>query len=58
MIFLYFSRLNSHLIRKQAAALVPMLGAQSPLAQHVIRSDLNRLGEPAVEQRVVQWEGL
>lgn len=41
MIFLYFSRLNSYLIRKQAAALVPMLGAQSPLAQHIIRSDLN-----------------
>lgn len=35
-----------------------MLGAQSPLAQHVISGDLNRLGEPAVKQRVVQWEGL
>lgn len=35
-----------------------MLGAQSPLAQHVISGDLNRLSEPAVKQRVVQWEGL
>ncbi len=34
-----------------------MLGTQSPLAQHVISGDLNRLGEPAVEQRVVQREG-
>lgn len=58
MIFLYFSRLSSYLIRKQAAALVPMLGAQSPLAQHVVRSDLNGLSEPAVEQGVVQREGL
>lgn len=47
-----------HLVGQQAAALVSMLGAQSPLAQHVICSDLNRLGEPAVEQRVVQREGL
>lgn len=50
--------LKPYLIREQAAALVSMLGAQSPLAQHVISSDLDRLCEPAVEQRVVQWEGL
>lgn len=50
--------LKPYLVRKQAAALVPMLGTQSPLAQHVVSGDLNRLGEPAVEQRVVQREWL
>lgn len=50
--------LKAYLVGEQATALVPMLGTQSPLAQHVISGDLNRLGEPAVEQRVVQWEGL
>lgn len=47
-----------HLIGQQAAALVPVLGSQRPLAEHVVGSDLNRLGQPAVEQGAVQWEGL
>lgn len=51
-------QLKLYLVGEQAAALVPVLGTQSPLAQHVISGDLNRLGEPAVEQRVVQREGL
>lgn len=50
--------LKPYLVGEQAASLVPMLGPQSPLAEHVISGDLDRLGEPAVEQRVVQWEGL
>lgn len=49
---------KSHLIGEQAAALVPVLGSQCPLAEHVVGSDLNRLGQPAVEQGAVQWEGL
>lgn len=49
---------KSHLIGQQAAALVSVLGSQRPLAEHVVGSDLNRLGQPAVEQGAVQWEGL
>lgn len=49
---------KSHLIGQQAAALVPVLGSQRPLAQHVVGSDLNWLGQPAVKQGAVQWEGL
>lgn len=47
-----------YLIGEQAAALVSMLGPKSPLAQHVVSSDLDRLGEPAVKQRLIQGEGL
>lgn len=48
---------TAYLVGQQAATFVPVLGAQGPLAQHVIGGDLNRLGEPAVEQRVAQREG-
>jgi len=51
-------QLKPYLVREQTAAFVVMLVAQSPLAQHVVSGDLNRLGKPAVEQRVVQWKGL
>lgn len=46
-----------YLVGQQAAALVPMLGPQSPLAQHVVSSDLDRLGEPAVKQGLIQGLG-
>lgn len=47
-----------YLIGQQAAALVSMLGPKSPLAQHVVSSDLDRLGQPAVKQGLIQREGL
>lgn len=46
-----------YLIGQQTAALVPMLGPKSPLAQHVVSSDLDRLGEPALKQGLIQGEG-
>lgn len=47
-----------YLIGQQTAALVSMLGPESPLAQHVVSSDLDRLGQPAVKQGLIQGEGL
>lgn len=47
-----------YLIGQQTAALVSVLGPKGPLAQHVVSSDLDRLGEPAVKQGLVQGEGL
>jgi len=49
---------SPYLVRKQAGALVLVLRAQSPPAEHVVSGDLNRLGQPAVKQGLVQREGL